>query len=328
MIFRSWRSWLQIAQAIITIGLIAYLLRSIDWTTLLLLLGRARWALVLLSIGLTLAIHLINVVRWRYLLQRQTISYGRVLVCYGAGLFSNNFLPTGIGGDGVRVALLSRDLPLSYALFSVGFDRTISLLALSALLVPGLWFGLPPGFQLHRWGTFLAPAWGGVVSVVVLVSVIAGGYAGLLVWRKFPKLRRAIDSSCSRFSDSVGRLRRTSNQWPRLMFGGYMLSCISHVCLVAVHWLLFQALGLDVSLGSAIWLVLIASVSSLLPITVNGLGLQESIYVVVLGFYGVSPLAALGIGLLARMVMLVCSLLGGMLFLSWQIQRRESISNV
>jgi len=166
------------------------------------------------------------------------------------------------------------------------------------------------------------------VSVAVLLIVIIGGSAGLLASRRIPPLRRAIDRLLVSFGDSVRRLCGTSSTWRRLLVGSYTISVISHICLIATHWLLFQALRLDVSPGAAIWLVLIASVSLLLPITVNGLGLQESIYVVVLGYYGASAPAALGVGLLIRMVMLVCSLLGGVLFLSWQVQRSESISNI
>jgi uncharacterized protein (TIRG00374 family) len=292
------------------------------------LLSNARWGLILLSIGIAFAIHLINVARWRYLLQQWPIGYGRLLMYYSAGLFSNNFLPTGIGGDGVRFALLQRDLPMSRAVFSVGLDRAISLLALSALLVPGLWFGLPPQFHLQGWEALVASDRSSGVSVAVLLIVIIGGSAGLLASRRIPPLRRAIDRLLVSFGDSVRRLCGTSSTWRRLLVGSYTISVISHICLIATHWLLFQALRLDVSPGAAIWLVLIASVSLLLPITVNGLGLQESIYVVVLGYYGASAPAALGVGLLIRMVMLVCSLLGGVLFLSWQVQRSESVSNV
>jgi glycosyltransferase 2 family protein len=150
----------------------------------------------------------------------------------------------------------------------------------------------------------------------------------LLAWQRFPPLRRAISRILARISDYLGILRRTFSQWYHLLPVGYLLSFISHLSLVVVHWLLFWALGLEVSLGAAIWLVLLAAVSSLLPITVNGLGLQESIYVVVLGYYGASAPAALGIGLLIRMLMLICSLFGGVLFLGWQVPRPRSISNV
>lgn len=328
MITRHWRSWLRAGQFLITIGLIVVLLHSVDWAALLPLLGKARWELVLVSIAVTVAIHLLNVGRWRYLLRDEVTSYGRLLTCYGAGLFSNNFLPTGIGGDGVRVALLQRDLPLSRAVFSVGLDRTISLLALSALLVPALWFGPPPGFQFPERKLLTAPARWNDVSVAALLIVIVGGSVAMLAWRRFSPLRHASSRLLARLGDSMRRLRKSSNTWRQLLFGGYVISVISHVCLIGTHWLLFQALRVDVSPIAAIWLVLIASVSLLLPITVNGLGLQESIYVVVLGYYGASAPAALGVGLLIRMVMLVCSLLGGVLFLGWQIQRPESISNV
>jgi uncharacterized protein (TIRG00374 family) len=328
MSIRRWRPWLQAAQFIITIGLIAVLLRSVDWAVLLPLLAKVRWELVLLSIAVTAAIHLLNVGRWYYFLRDQTISYGRLLICYGAGLFSNNFLPTGIGGDGVRVALLQRDLPLSRAVFSVGLDRAISLLGLSALLVPGWWFGLPPGFHFQGWRSPVIPGGWSVVFVVVLLVVVAGASITLLVWRRFPTLRSVIGRMLARVSDYLAILRRTFSKCYHLLPVGYLLSFISHLSLVVVHWLLFWALGLDVSLGAAIWLVLIAAVSLLLPITVNGLGLQESIYVVVLGYYGASTPAALGIGLLIRMLMLISSLFGGVLFLGWQVQRPRSMGNV
>lgn len=328
MSIRRWRSWLQVAQFILTIGLIAFLLHSVDWAAFLPLLSRARWELVLLSIAVTVAIHLINVGRWRYFLRGQAMSYSRLLICYGAGLFSNNFLPTGIGGDGVRAALLQRDLPLSRAVFSVGFDRAISLLGLSALLVPAWWFGLPPRFHFPEWRSAVASDRWKAVLVVVLLIVVVGGSTALLAWRRFPLLRRAISSILTCASDYWGRVHRTFSQWYRLLAVGYLLSFLSHFSLVVVHWLLFWALGLEVSLDAAIWLVLLAAMSSLLPITVNGLGLQESIYVVVLGYYGASAPAALGVGLLIRMLMLICSLFGGVLFLGSQVQRPGRISNV
>jgi uncharacterized membrane protein YbhN (UPF0104 family) len=327
MNFRRWHSWLHVAQVIITIGLIAALLRSVDWAALLPLLGKTRWELVLLSIGVILAVHLINVTRWRYLLQNQAISYGRLLICYSAGLFSNNFLPTGIGGDGVRAALLRRNLPLSHAVFSVGIDRSIGLLALTALLIPGLWYGLPPGMELCRWPAIVASEHQGLLwLVVVSASVVAG--LGLVAWRVLPKVREGAESLLMRARRLVDGRRYLGGDWHRLILGSYMISVVSHGCLIGAHLLLFQSLHIQVPPNAAIWLVLFSAVSLLLPITVNGLGLQESIYVVVLGYYGVSAPAALGVGLLLRMMILLFSLLGGALVLSWQLQQPRSVSSV
>src|SRR5262245_15094734 len=109
---RHWRSWLRMAQMVVTLSLIAWLFSQIEWSSLWSLLIHARWGLVTLSMALLIVNHMINVGRWQYLLEQRAVGFGTLLVLYGAGVFSNNFLPTGIGGDGVRVALLSRYVPL------------------------------------------------------------------------------------------------------------------------------------------------------------------------------------------------------------------------
>src|SRR5258705_5831121 len=125
-------------QVSITVVLMGWLINRMDWVHTLLLLGSLRWPLVVLSISLLLVSHLINVIRWRYLLDQRQISFRMLLAIYGAGLFSNNFLPTGIGVDGVRMALLNRHVPLGRAMGSVVLDRGIGLIALSALFALGL----------------------------------------------------------------------------------------------------------------------------------------------------------------------------------------------
>src|SRR5215471_1110572 len=135
-------------QLIITVGLMAWLLSQVQWSSIQLLLTNARWHLFVFSVGALFINHLINVARCRYLLDQRQIGYTTLLSLYGAGLFSNNFLPTGIGGEGVRVALLNRHVPLGRAMFSVVLDRGIGLIALSALFAFGLLGGLPADLNL------------------------------------------------------------------------------------------------------------------------------------------------------------------------------------
>src|SRR6266508_5324166 len=145
---RSWRPWLQSTQIVVTIALCILLLRQMAWADPLPLVAQLRWDFVALSISVVLIIHLLNVACWQYILQQRTVGYGRLLAIYGAGLFSNNFLPTGIGGDGLRIALLSRDVTLSQAIFSVGLDRVLGLCGLTAFVLPAFWLGLPPGLHI------------------------------------------------------------------------------------------------------------------------------------------------------------------------------------
>ena len=90
---------------------------------------------------------------------------------------------------------------------------------------------------------------------------------------------------------------------------------MSLVGLVLANWVAFAAFRLDISLGAAVWVVVIVSLALLLPIAVNGLGLMEATYVVLLAQYDVSASAALGVALLMRVLMLFFSLVGGLVSL-------------
>jgi len=70
-----------------------------------------------------------------------------------------------------------------------------------------------------------------------------------------------------------------------------------------------------VSPGAAIWLVLAGSLSMLLPISINSLGVLESVFIVVLAAYAVPAPTALAVALLARALSTLYSLAGGALSL-------------
>src|SRR5262249_3022371 len=96
----------------------------------------------------------------------------------------------------------------------------------------------------------------------------------------------------------------------------YIMSVISHLFIVAALWSILMAIGVEVAPVGALWMMIIGSLSLLLPIAVNGMGLLEGAYVVVLGSYGVPPSIGLGVALIMRGVSLLVSLLGGLLMLN------------
>jgi uncharacterized membrane protein YbhN (UPF0104 family) len=310
-----WRLALRLVQIIVTISLVAVLLRTIDWLALAPVIAALSWPLIGVSIVCLLFAHLLNVIRWRFLVHTPGISYAHMLVYYGAGLFSNNFLPTGIGGDGVRALLLSRDIPIRRAIFSVGLDRMIGLVALSAFVAPGLWFGLPPGIWSGA-SSELLRTWG-IARIIVFMSILGCGF-GFIALRWSRKLRGLVWNCFERLTGITGMPHWNWRYWLKVVAGGYGLSVISNLGTVAAHWAVLQALGIFLSPGAAIWLVLLASLSMLLPIAVNGLGLQESVYIVILSYYDVPAISALGVALLIRLLMTFFSLLGGLISLAWK----------
>jgi uncharacterized protein (TIRG00374 family) len=240
-----------------------------------------------------------------------------LLNLYGAGLFSNNFLPTGMGGDAVRASLLARYIPTRQAFLSVGYDRVIGLFALIALLIVGVWLGVPPIINLKNIEVDLPAGiiMKGLIFTVIFVVVIISLY---------PHFTSTLRSKISNYNEAIISFIKTQRtitelyKWLIFVGVGIFFSVISHFGIVASHWLLFLALGLITSLDAVIWMVLISSVSVVIPISINGLGLQESLYIILLSSYGISQENSLLIALLFRAFMVAFSVLGGMFSLTYR----------
>jgi uncharacterized membrane protein YbhN (UPF0104 family) len=123
-------------------------------------------------------------------------------------------------------------------------------------------------------------------------------------------LRSALDA-VDRFIWNVELSKEPIGQWFRLLAGGYVLSVLSHLCILTAHWVMLRALGIEVTPVAAIWLVLAVTLSLLFPIAINGLGVREAMYVTVLSAYGVTSTPALLAALLTRLVAVLFGLLGG-----------------
>jgi len=304
--------WLRLVQIVCTLGLGVVLARSIDWASFGASLASLRWGFVALAALFLLAAHALNVVRWRGLLPPGAIAPGTLAAYYGAGLFCNNFLPTGIGGDGVRAALAARHVALPPALLSVALDRGVGLAGLGLFLLPALWFGLPAGLGDRLALPALPSQWLWVLAVIAIGAALGG--AGALLYGRGQQLRGLLTRVAG--SEQVpATARRGVRGWAALLLNTYALSVCSNLGTIAAHWAILAALGISVSPGAAIWLVLAGSLSMLLPISINSLGVLESVFIVVLAAYAVPAPTALAVALLARALSTLYSLAGGALSL-------------
>jgi len=310
--------WLRVIQISLTLMLIGWLVTRADWVGIRAAIHDVRWIWLSSATLLVLISHLINIVRWRLLVLPDLVSFGSILSYYSAGIFSNNFLPTGIGGDGVRIVLIRRHIGVRRAIWTVAADRALGLLGLISFGLPGLWFGPPPMVsELAR--NVTANQLAGVIGVVLrgAVGLIA------LCWRAPSMRERAVAVVRRLLPASDGAVDPSAPNWTRTILGCYGLSILSALCLVLTHSCALLAFDLHISAGAAIWLVVLGSLSMLVPITVNGLGVMESVYVVVLGYYWVLAPSALSVALFIRVLMIAFSLLGGLLSLgqNWRTDK-------
>jgi hypothetical protein len=103
---------------------------------------------------------------------------------------------------------------------------------------------------------------------------------------------------------------------PAALIPAIALSIVLQITLSAGQYLLAVGLGMTVPLSLFILCVPIANVFASLPLTLNGLGIRESAYLVLFGMAGVRKEDAIALGLLWFAVTLVGGMTGAIAFVT------------
>lgn len=309
------------------LGLLAWLALRSDWSRALGVLRAVPWFVSGLGFLLMILAQMLGALRLQQLLAAQEIriNYLYSLRLTFAGLFTGNFLPSTVGGDAVKVLALARGghgkgTPTA----SVVVDRLINLVAVASLLpavvlVPKLFEpGVPGGIEFGRAGLVLA---GGVLIGVVYV---ARGHA----------LRRVeVVNSGSTLQSRAHRLVHSisviAGRWvtkPEMLLVTLCLSWVSVLSAIVAVWVAARGLGIRIGFVELLAVVVLVYFAALLPISLNGLGIQEVSMVYLLSRLGVSPEQGLALAVLVRLLYVGTSLLGVFEVLAWQRSEVDSVS--
>ena len=138
---------LRLIGSVLAIGLIYVLVREEGWGEVVSAIKQISWQRMAWGLLFVLISRLFVTARWYVLLRSGNvrISFWNSAALTFTGLFSNNFLPTTIGGDVVRLAgamQLGYDRPTSLA--SLAADRLLGMLGMACALP----FGLPQALSV------------------------------------------------------------------------------------------------------------------------------------------------------------------------------------
>lgn len=293
--------WLRLAGTLLALVLLVVLFWQQGWDEILAALrGIAAWRLLLalvLMIGSRLAISL----RWHVLLRAAglPITPGQTLRVTFAGLFSNNFLPTTIGGDVVRLAGAAR----------LGYDGAVcaaSLVADRLVGMTGMAMVLPFGLPAIPSGAVpsVIPNGASLLAVVGTDAASSSPTAPLhkRIWDRGWALARRLWQALL-----------TWRKQPRALFVALLLSLVHQACLYGFLFLLFEGMGQSLPFGWLAGLYSLVYFITLLPISINGYGLQEfSMTLVYARFAGASLASGLTAALLFRTMMMLVSVPGAL----------------
>jgi uncharacterized membrane protein YbhN (UPF0104 family) len=285
-------------------ALLAWIAWGTDWPRLLTAFTHLRVELWLGAVALLTGMQALSAWRWQMLARplgfERTVP--QLLAYYFIGMYFNLLLPTSVGGDVVRAWYLTgRSGRRLAALAAVFLDRFSGLVVLLALACAGVLLSpqeLPAEVVACVWGTAACAA---LTVAAVPVATRWGGNAS----RRLARVRLALAQLAA----------------PRLLAGSTLLSLGVQAGNVALVMLIGTALGAPVPLAYYWILVPMVTLLTMLPVSINGMGVREQAMVLFLAPFAVADETAVALGLLWFSVFFVASLAGGLVYTFGQFER-------
>ena len=294
------------------VSLVAFLLWHYDLRSTFQLIRRERPILFLATVALFVAAQMMSAFRWKLLAGLNGLGgrYSEYLAYYFIGMFTNVFVPGLIGGDALRALYLGRrHQRIGQAFASVMADRGIGLITL-------FWLAAVAALCTTR---VRLPA------SVLRVTLAAGGLS-LLTYLAGPLVANWV-SRRNRFNRLLAPMIPYLCR-PIALIPAIALSALLQLSLAACQYLLAIGLGLDTALATFVLIVPITNVIASLPITINGLGMREAGYLLLLGVAGVSKQQAVALSILYFAATLTGGFTGVFAFLTTPMPRPATIESL
>jgi glycosyltransferase 2 family protein len=288
-----------------------FVLRSIDLTAFWQRVASMQPAWLALALIVYAAQLMIGVWRWDRLLRAQNIAVEKKKLAESiwVSTFFNNFLPSNIGGDVVRISDTAREAgSKTLATTVVLVDRAIGLTAL--LLVAAL-----GAFVLWLTGTYVPGSrWLWMASIgltLAAIFVIAmPDFVGHLLAPLRALKKPWVTERAQRLEEAVMRFGKARG----VMAGAFGAALVVQIAIVAFY--LLTAKGLSVPLPTLLGAVLIpvSLAVQMAPISINGFGVREAVFAFFFRRFGLPPDAAVALSLVSTGMVMGLSLIGGLLF--------------
>lgn len=307
------RTILLAAKVAVSLALLAYLLSTTDLSALHRRLRSGDTLLLAASVALYTGIVALSTWRWRVLLRAQ--GYEAPMRHLSASTlvanFFNNFLPGNIGGDLVRVRDSSRLTGSTTASVAVvAIDR---ILGFGALYILALVAFLAGPSRLRQMA--------GVVPALALLTVIFSVLA-YIFFR--PGTARRIMAATGLNAmpwvrepfDIVQAAVDVYRQQVSAVWTAFAASVTLQALVVCYFYAVAHALRIPLALSACFLVVPLCILAQAIPISFNGWGIRESVFVLYFGQLGVPRDSTLAFSLVGAGLMVLLSLAGAVVWTS------------
>jgi glycosyltransferase 2 family protein len=260
---------------------------------------------------------LVSAWRWYQLLliQDVRVPFWKITGSFLVALFFNNFLPTNIGGDVMRVRDTAGPAGSSARATTVVMaDRIIALLGLVLFAAVGATFSSKGRLPISAWWIWAAFAAGTGASLVMLFipAVIQRGVHSLAFLN-----RDWISRQIHALTNSLARFRASRLGMAQSFGAGVFVQAANVAFYVAVA----NALRVHVGVWDMALIVPISALVQIAPVSINGFGVREAAFTVFFTRMGLPAESALLVSLEATALIMMSSLLGAVVYIGRPQQR-------
>jgi hypothetical protein len=307
------RTLLLTAKVTVSGVLLAYLLSTTDLSALARRVRSGDGALMAAAAALYTVMLALSTWRWRLLLRAQgyPAPMGRLSATYLVATFFNNFLPSNIGGDVIRVRDSSRLTgSTTTSLAVVAIDRILGFGALYALAVAAYAAGGP--YVRH-----LAGARAVLIGLSFVFAVLAYVFFRPGTARRLMAATRlaTLPWARERF-ELVQAAVHVYRAQLGFVWAAFAASVALQALLVCYYYSIAHSLRIPLSLSACFLMVPLCTLVQTVPISFNGWGVRESVFIVYFGQVGLPRDSALAFSLVGAGLIVMMSLSGAVVWTS------------
>jgi len=231
---------------------------------------------------------------------------------YFIGNFFNLFMPILFGRDLARGYFLWKTARRrSEALSTIVIERFVGIVALGVFSIAAVTVAFLAGVDAATGEVGRVVVWGGAAILALFLAYMAWRGSGT-VERMIPRRFERVAKPAVRFLDQISSYNRA----PGVLLMTFWWSIVFQFCGIVSTWLIGVALGADLSFLYFLILLPVVWLLSLLPISLNGLGVREGAFVLLFGAVGMVREQALAISLLWFGQTILLGIIGGFFFMT------------
>lgn len=250
-----------------------YVSGKIDFERSKTVLQHSNWLILFIALLLFVVSKFVSAIRLNIYFKNIGIILSEVenIRLYLLGMFYNLFLPGSVSGDAYKVVLLTKR-------YSIPYKKTTAAVLLDRF--SGL-LGL--GILLTTCSYIVLNFTYCLILTAITVGAIIGFYYIIKRW----------------FKDFM------SGFWPTLLLG-ILVQAVQVICI----YMIIQSLGVEKNNAVYIFIFLVSSAVSVLPLTIGGLGIREVVFLEGAAYFSLDNETSVIISLLFYLITLVVSATG------------------